>query len=331
MKKLLITLAFAGFLSSCETMNDDPNEAPEITNSMDFDKAYDLAVKHGKDTLKSFKKRVRHNREWRKLQKRSSYELENKYKTMSVSKLQRVASLYHLITPEISPKILKNMLRSPDKGVRKIGLQIAGLKPSPSVAKVLENTLTLAILENREKDFYTEELAHAIANEVKSAYSFLKQGLITTGSEEFARALASLAPERAGYDFMEYIGQATVDDLRQLNQTSINVYTCIIIFRFFMDQGLPVAHPEAGKMFAFSISRNRALADMAVLLLESNIPSYRDEFSYILAKQPMSIQMAFIENVVRNPTTNIKLLLSDLKSVTAFSEVREEINSFRQL
>ena len=68
MKKLLITLVFAGFVSSCETMNDDPNDS-EITNSMDFDKAYDLAVKHGKDTLKSFKKRVRHNREWRKLQK----------------------------------------------------------------------------------------------------------------------------------------------------------------------------------------------------------------------------------------------------------------------
>ena len=81
---------------------------------------------------------------------------------------------------------------------------------------------------------------------------------------------------------MDYISQATVDDLRQLNQTSINVYTCIIIFRFFMDQGLPVAHPETGKMFAFSISRNRALADMAVLLLESNIPSYRDEFSIYL-------------------------------------------------
>ena len=52
-----------------------------------------------------------------------------------------------------------------------------------------------------------------------------------------------------------------------------------------MDQGLPVAHPETGRCL-LSISRNRALADMAVLLLESNIPSYRDEFSYLLAKQP---------------------------------------------
>ena len=140
MKKLLMTLVFTGLLSSCETMNNDPSEAPEITNSMDFNEAYKLAVKHGKDTLIGFKKRVRHNREWRKLQKRTSYELERNYKTMSVSQLQRVAALYHLITPEISPVILKNMLRSPEKGIRKIGLQIAGLKPSPSVAKVLENT-----------------------------------------------------------------------------------------------------------------------------------------------------------------------------------------------
>ena len=49
---------------------------------------------------------------------------------------------------------------------------------------------------------------------------------------KFAKALAALAPERAGYDFMEYIAQASIEDLRQLNQTSINVYTCIIIFRF---------------------------------------------------------------------------------------------------
>ena len=59
---------------------------------------------------------------------------------------------------------------------------------------------------------------------------------------------------------MEYISQATVEDLRQLNQTSINVYTCIVIFRFFMDHELPVAHPQIGKLYAFSISRNRALA-----------------------------------------------------------------------
>ena len=66
------------------------------------------------------------------------------------------------------------------------------------MAKVLENTLTLAILENREKDFYTEELAHAVrTNEVKSAYSFLKQGLLATGTE-VAKALAALAlKERA--------------------------------------------------------------------------------------------------------------------------------------
>ena len=45
---------------------------------------------------------------------------------------------------------------------------------------------------------------------------------------------------------------------------------------------------------------------MAVLLLESNIPSYREEFVFALAKEPMSIQMAFIENAIRNPTSNIK-------------------------
>ena len=169
-------------------------ETPEISNSMNFSKAYDLAIKHGANTLTSFKKRVRHNREWRKLQNASQLELETGYKSMSAKQLQRVASLYHLSTPEISPKILKNLLRSQDKDKRKIGLQIAGLKPSQTVAKVLEKHLTLAILENREKDFYTEELAHAVrTNEVKSAYSFLKQGLLATGTEEFAKALAALA------------------------------------------------------------------------------------------------------------------------------------------
>ena len=153
---------------------------------------------------------------------------------------------------------------------------------------------------------------------------------MTSGGEEFARALTQLAPERAGYDFMEYISQATVEDLRQLNQTSINVYTCIVIFRFFMVTNFQLLTLKL-ENYMHSQFRNRALADMAVLLLESNIPSYREEFVFALAKEPMSIQMAFIENAIRNPTSNIKLLLSDLRGVTAFSEVREEISSFRQL
>ena len=77
---------------------------------------------------------------------------------MNMNELQRAASLYHLTTAEVSPEILKPLLRSNKEGIRKIGLQLAGLRPGPKVAKVLENTLT-TILENRESEFYTPELA----------------------------------------------------------------------------------------------------------------------------------------------------------------------------
>ena len=332
LKKITSLIFFVLAISACETMDGSDENGPEITKNMNFNKAYKLAVKHGDVTISSFKDRVRANKEWKLLFKSSRKDLLENYNSMEISELQRVASLYHLTTSTISPEILKNLLRSNRAGARKVGLQMAGLRPSPEVAKVLENTLSLAIIENREKVFYTPELAHAVkANNVSSAYSFIKQGLLATGDDEFAKTLSSLSAERASYDFMDYISQATVEDLRQLNQTSINVYTCLVIFRFFLDNELPVAHPQIGKIFAFSISRNRALADMAVLLLENNISSYREEFVYALAKEPMRIQMAFIENAVRSPTSNIKLLLTDLRGVTAFSEVREEINSFRQL
>ena len=44
---------------------------------------------------------------------------------MNMNELQRAASLYHLTTAEVSPEILKPLLRSNKEGIRKIGLQLA--------------------------------------------------------------------------------------------------------------------------------------------------------------------------------------------------------------
>ena len=93
---------------------------------MTFDEAYSLALEHGEETIVSFKKRVREDKEWRSLYKKTSYDLKNNYKSMNMNELQRAASLYHLTTAEVSLRFLKPLLRSNKEGIRKIGLQLAG-------------------------------------------------------------------------------------------------------------------------------------------------------------------------------------------------------------
>ncbi len=66
---------------------------------------------------------------------------------------------------------------------------------------------------------------------------------------------------------------------------------------------------------------------MANAVLEKQIPENRQSFAVILARLPVPVQVAFIENSQREMTANLRLLLNDLKDYSQNKEVIEELNA----
>ena len=160
---------------------------------------------------------------------------------------------------------------------------------------------------------------------VAGIFSLAQMALFAVGA--YATAMLALDAKEAAPAFLTYLMRADLEDLRQLNQQSVNVYTCTVILRFLIDNPLPVSHPGVASLFLFAVSRNRGLADMANIVLEKQIPEHRASFAIILARLPVPVQVAFIENTQREMTANLRLLLNDLKEVAQNKEVIEELNS----
>lgn len=169
----------------------------------------------------------------------------------------------------------------------------------------------------------------AQANKLTSIYTLLRRGLMMKGDSEFAKAMITFDPKKATNDFMDYLSLATVEDLRQLNQSTINLHTCLVIFRHFLNYPVSTSHPKYSHLFIYSVSRNQVLKEMANLVLERQLPQYREQMAFTLARLPVWIQVAYVEGIRENLNTNVNLFLAKLKTVTAHKEVLEEIDDLK--
>jgi hypothetical protein len=66
---------------------------------------------------------------------------------------------------------------------------------------------------------------------------------------------------------------------------------------------------------------------MAFAVLEKHIPENRLALAVLLARQPVPVQIAFIESSQRETTANLRLFLDELKEIAQQKEVIEELNS----
>ena len=144
---------------------------------------------------------------------------------------------------------------------------------------------------------------------------------------EFAKTMIKLNPEKARFDFMDYLGRATIEDLRQLNQKTVDLHATLVILNFYKSNDIPLFHPKVGSLFLFSISRNRALAEVATEVLEKETGRYSFELALILARLPQWIQVAFVESQKGEQSTKVGVLLGHLREITPSKQVIEEINS----
>ncbi|MES2745080.1 MAG: hypothetical protein V4655_06620 [Bdellovibrionota bacterium] len=320
-------LSLSLFLASaCQTT--EKNEKPEIVKDMDLGEAYAIARSHDVETLGKVKEVFRERKANAEMAKLAEQDLVSNNLKLNFTELTNVANMYMTAQARPSPRTVKALLISKEPMVRKIGWRMAAARPAVEIASVIDGVLNNALSQGREDEMLDPDMARALQeNNMKSAYTFLSRGLQVQGAPEYASAMLALNPREATPAFLTYLMRADLEDLRQLNQKSVNVYTCTVIFRFLIENPLPISHPGVASIFLFAVSRNRGLADMANAVLEKQIPEHRESFAILLARLPVPVQVAFIENSQREMTANLRLLLQDLKEVAQNKEVIEELNS----
>ena len=205
---------------------------------------------------------------------------------------------------------------------------MASRRPSPQMKRMIDSEINAFLLANQEDRLLLPEMAKAVrVNEVSSVQSLLELGLMVQGGDEFAKTLAELNGDEAAYAFMSYLAKASIDDLRQINQTTINIYTSLVILKYFVVTPIPLGHPALGHLYLYAVSRNPALSELGQTVLDTQYPGFKEVLVHALSMQPIEVQVSFVERIRQKPTANLKLLLSDLKALTRFEQVVEEINS----
>jgi hypothetical protein len=173
-------------------------------------------------------------------------------------------------------------------------------------------------------------LAKAIAaNQLEASYSLLREGLLFTHSDAYADAMIQINPRQASSDFLDYLSLVSVEELRQISITSINVYTAMGMFRHLMKYPVEISHPKFDHIFLYAISRNIAFKNIGRDLLEVYIVENRNHLALVLSRMPIWIQLAFVEGSRHQLNPVVGRLLSELKTLSREKAVVDEINSIR--
>ena len=328
LKNLLWMFLLAGFVG-CATIDHD-DDPPTITTDTPTSEALELAVKYGGPQLAQFKKLIKKRNAKKEVNRLLTQKiLEGK---MDESQTWRAVRLYQASSSlYISPKVVSKLISSDKLFHRQLGWLLAAHRPSDLVAAVLERYMTRALVDGDEEELYLPELALAVkANRIRSVYSILRQGLMAKGGAEFVEAMTSFEPEKSVDHLMDYLALANIEDLRQMNQKTVDLKTCMAILRHFSEFRVPISHPRFEHLFFYVVSRNASLSDLARIALQKYMPKDRDQLAYTLSRLPVWIQVAFVEGTREQMNANIGLFLSELKGVTSHREVVEEINALRR-
>lgn len=326
--KALLWPFWVMFFMGCASLDGEP-EVPKITESLTTKEALLFGFEWGGDTFVEAKNLVK---------KRQDFETASGVaEAVLLSDLEpsaymwRAMQVYQGINKKfVSPKLIRQLISSNNEFVRRMGWQLSAIRPSDLVKVVLEKHLTDAVISGAEAKVLLPEMAAAVkANGLADSYSLLREGLFEKGGVEFVSAMIEFNANRALEDFIVYLARATVEDLRQKNQTTIDLPTSLAILKFLNEKKVPVGHPNLAHLYLYAVSRNIALADLAMGALEKSMADNRSYFAFSLAKLPVWIQVAFVENSREHLDSNLGLFLAELKDVTTHAEVIEEINGIR--
>ncbi len=326
---VFLTTFVAGFILGIGCVSTRPKEvkAPSITDEMPLQDVLQAAQAHGGDTLEAALKRIDRKREVPAAAIWAREQVVKRGGDLEGVELLSTVRLYQEHVAELDQVIFLKLVRDERNLARQLGWQLAANMPSPKVAQWAQDELSVALERGNEQSHMLPQMANAVsANRLGSLYTYMRQGLLSTGDDAFVRAMIRLSPERASADFLDYLALAPIEELRQLTQRSINVYSCMMILRHLALYPAPVHHANYEQVFLYAVSRNMTLSNLANMAIESDLTRAREELAMTLARLPSWIQVAYIESARRNRSTQVSLFLGELRRVSSQEDVIAEID-----
>jgi hypothetical protein len=322
MKRVLI-LSSMIFIWGCQTTQE---QAPELSEKMSTKDLIEHAIMWGSHTLVQAKDIILRDSTKKQqavdLLKEGLAKVEGKYND---AQSVRFFHLYQSFHKEIDPASLKVFLQSKRGIIRAAGWTLAASYPSRSVREVIESVLSDAVVKNTEQDHYSEEMAIAVRqNNIQGVYTIVRQALFATGEEEFAKTMSYLNPKQASKDFLSYLALVDVEELRQLNQVTINPYAALVALRHLLVYPVRTSDDDAAILFFYATSRNLAFAELAQNVIQMMSVEQKGELAFLLAKMPDWVQVALIEQFRRAPSTIKSGLISELIQMTPHKHVQDE-------
>lgn len=314
--------------ASSSTPGMDPAAKPPILSERTTPAdAAQAAVQFGGETLQGVKRLAKQTNQGKQFGLAAEKILKTQAGDLGDKELLNAGHLYASMAVPLDTTLFRTLANSPRPLARQLGWQLAASKPSPLTATAMDRELTRALSENEMETVLIPMMANAVTtNHLTPAYTYVRQGLMIRGDEEFAQAMMALSPDRASEDFMDYLAQAPAEELRQLTLSSVNLYTSVAILKHFQKFPPNLANAHFDHLFLYAVSRNTGLAELAQTVIESYIPAHTDLVAMAIAKHPAWVQIAFLENARRRMNPKEGLLLTELKKVTSERDVVEEID-----
>jgi hypothetical protein len=325
-------LAILCLVTACASINGEKNveQPPKIHSGMPVDEIISSAVTFGGQTLEDSAKVLKKQNLLAKASLLVQLKIIDQYRDWAGPQLINAVKLYQLTTPKDPTEIFRLLINSERKIAIELALQIASEFPSAMMAKALDTRLTVAIEEDELYDFLLPQLAIAITrNNMKGSYSILKLGLFQTNHDSFVLAMTSIDPQQASIDFLDYISQVPVEELRQLALVTLDVFSCIGALKHLIQTPPPVSHPKFDHLFLFAMSRNTAFAELSRNVILTYLPRHSKLLARRFSQLPNWIQVAYIEGSRERLNPTMGLFLQDLRRLSAQKEIVEEIDSIK--
>ena len=312
---------------SCST----PKVAPQITDKMSTEKIVSIALDYGGVSLNVAKEKITKRGVEEGVSEILEKELLEKQGSLSDKRLANGVNLYQYTKKGASYELVKTMVYSTRSLSNDLGWMMASNFPSEQMKNLVEEYITKKIEEGNESSLLKPFIASAIKNNnVVSVYSVARLGLMQAEDNlVFAEACATLKPSEASTDFLAYLSRANLDDLRQLNQRSINMQTASFALRHMQKYPPQVSDPNIDVLFLYTLSRNNALAENAFDLLNKFYGDYMEVLSLKLSRLSEWVQICFVEQMREKINTTTRRFLLSLQNNTPYPTVSDEIKDLK--
>ncbi len=293
------------------------------------------ALERGQPTLDKASRFLLTTKKWKEAHKLLANILWKLSKQAELSPVQNARLLRSAMLYQQSPylaqsKLVQGLLSSPNGSANQVALLIAATKPNKYIKATMDLHLTKLLSTGAMRSLANPLIAEVVqANRMFSSYSLMKQSLMASGDESFARAMASLKPRQSSRDFLKYLNLATYEELRQLHLVNVNSMTCSFIFNHLTRFHAPIEDPNFVALFLYSTSRNKMLSSLAEKALEPLVQRHRHYLASLLARMPPNVQISFVDSARHNLNPVKKLFLRDFRRITANEDVHFEVDSLR--